>query len=80
MAAKRKTSKDYVDLPAVDKLRQLERELRLMLDDSTMKQYVRLAVLAQLAKVVREVEALTPKGEPSAVDDPIEAIKLRAIK
>lgn len=80
MAAKRKTSPEYSDLDAVEKLRVLERELRAMLSDETMKQYVRLAVLAQLVKTVKEIDALTPREVSSAADDPIEAIRLRAIR
>lgn len=81
MATRKKNSTEYTDLGAVEKLEVLERELRAMLDDSTMKQYVRLAVLAQLVKVAREVDAITPKGvERAAEDDPIEAIRLRAIR
>lgn len=74
--APRKT-KGYGDLPTVDKLRTLEAELRLVLVEPNTASHTKTIIVAQLAKIATQIEALAPA--PVEAGDPIEALRLRTV-
>lgn len=81
MPPRKRTSVPYSKKLPAEKLRQLEEELRAMLDEEGIAPAVRLQVRQTLAKIVLDLDRLeSDKGKGAEDADPIEAIKLRAIK
>lgn len=72
MAAVRKTAQ-YSSKATIDKLIQLEEELRLILLED-MAPYVRVSIISQLQKVAAQIDAARPVEVTDS--DPIQAIRL----
>lgn len=69
---------DYTSSSTVEKLMELEGVLRVMLDDPELASPVRVQAVQQLAKLAGQIETLRPAEVENG--DPIEAIKIRAVR